>query len=100
MGRSSASEVLERLKTKPKVRRMLATAIRERRVELGLSQVELANLAIVEKTRVTRIECGFYSSFDFVQDLADVLGLVLVLVPKGSVIQTTIPSKSVTTTVD
>lgn len=58
------------------IREVLATNLRRRRREVGLSQEELAHRAEVDRTYVSSLErCVYGATIDVVDRLAKVLGV-------------------------
>lgn len=58
------------------IREVLATNLRRRRREVGLSQEELAHWAEVDRTYVSSLErCVYGATIDVVDRLAKVLGV-------------------------
>lgn len=58
------------------IREVLATNLRRRRREIGLSQEELAHRAEIDRTYVSSLErCVYGATIDVVDRLAKVLGV-------------------------
>lgn len=66
-----------------KIRDELATAVRKRRKKLGFSQEELAYKAEIDRTYVSRLECGKVSvSIEIIYQIAKALQTSLTMLVK------------------